>query len=117
MERQSCDIVDSSSISDAVLLLQLHGAPAPSIDTYDHCSVGEGYERDPSLTRFEHMTDEQARELIKRAGVTASVEDVGLIAIKSLNFLVLQALTVAEHEHKMILTEEHVLRAMPLFLR
>ncbi len=96
--------------------MQLHGAPAPTIEANYHYSIRDGY-ADPSLTRFEYMTDEQARELIKRADVMASVEDVGLVAIKSLNFLVLQALTVAEHEHDLIITEEHVLRALPLFLR
>jgi hypothetical protein len=97
-----------------LLFLQRLGAPKPSVDLRDDVAdTGKGVLSAPVV----EISDEEVLVLMQRAGVTASVEDVRRVATKNLNFLVLQAATMCEHERQSVVSEEHVLRALPLFLR
>lgn len=107
-------MLDHSRVSEAISLFSSYGVPRSSLaDDNSACFTNDGK---PVVSHLEHMSEEQAQEVIFRATVSASVDDVRLIAVKNLNFLLRQAMTVMEHDHSCILTEEHVLRVLSLVL-
>ncbi len=121
--RSHVDVLQPARSHDWISLLRNYGAPAASSNLaklLESSTAGEEQAaiRGVNMANIRFcMSDEQALQVIRRAKVPASIEDVRLIAIKNLNFLLVQAMTFMEHDHVCVLTEEHVLRALPLFLR